>query len=76
ATDQAKLGASMNQIGGAADNLSARGLATASALSKVQDADMGAESTALAGAGIAEKAAIAMMLQANAQPDAVLRLLG
>jgi len=75
ATDQAKIGSTINQLGGAASHLSAQNLAQSSALSNVLDADIGAESTALAGAGVQEKAAIAMMLQANSQSDAVLRLL-
>ncbi|MGB0592457.1 MAG: flagellin [Myxococcota bacterium] len=76
AADRSKLGSSMNALGGATEHLSAQFLANSSALSNVQDADFGSESTALAGAGIREQVAVAMLSQANQNPDAVLRLLG
>jgi len=76
AVDKSKLGASMNALGGATEHLSAQALANSSALSKIQDTDMGSASTALVGAGIREQVAVAMLSQANQQPDAVLRLLG
>jgi flagellin len=76
AADRSKLGSSMNALGGATEHLSAQFLANSSALSKVQDADIGSQSTALTGSGIREQVAVAMLTQANQHPDAVLRLLG
>jgi flagellin len=75
AADRSKLGSSLNALGGATEHLSAQFLANASTLSNVQDADLGTESMTLTGSGIREQAAIAMLAQANQQPDAVLRLL-
>ena len=76
AADRSKLGSSMNALGGATEQLSSEYIANSSALSKVQDTDLGAESTAFASASIREQASVAMLAQANQHSDAVLRLLG
>lgn len=75
AADRAKIGSSMNALGGATEQLSDQYIANSSALSKVQDADLGNASSTLIGASIREQASVAMLAQANQHSDAVLRLL-
>jgi flagellin len=72
---RAGLGASMSRLEYASDNLQNVAQNTASARSRVLDADYAAETTELARTQIIQQAATAMLAQANQSQQAVLSLL-
>ena len=72
---RAGLGASMSRLEYASDNLQNVAQNTASARSRVMDADYAAETTELARTQIIQQAATAMLAQANQSQQAVLSLL-
>jgi flagellin len=72
---RAGLGASMSRLEYASDNLQNIAQNTASARSRVMDADYAAETTELARTQIIQQAATAMLAQANQSQQAVLSLL-
>jgi flagellin len=72
---RAGLGASMSRLEYASDNLQNVSQNTASARSRVMDADYAAETTELARTQIIQQAATAMLSQANQSQQAVLALL-
>ncbi len=69
------LGAMINRLNYAADNLSNVSLNTAASRSRIQDTDYAQATTELARTQIIQQAATAMLAQANQQPSAVLSLL-
>ncbi len=74
-TTRAGLGASMSRLEYASDNLQNVAQNTASARSRVMDADYAAETTELARTQIIQQAGTAMLAQANQSQQAVLALL-
>jgi flagellin len=74
-SNRAGLGASMSRLEYAADNLQNVAQNTASARSRVLDADYASETTELARTQIIQQAATAMLAQANQSQQAVLALL-
>lgn len=72
---RAELGASMNRLVYAADNLANISTNTAASRSRVMDTDYAQATTELARTQIIQQAATAMLAQANQQPAAVLSLL-
>ena len=72
---RAGLGASMSRLEYASDNLQNVSQNTASARSRVMDADYASETTELARTQIIQQAATAMLAQANQSQQAVLSLL-
>ena len=74
-SQRASLGASMSRMEYASDNLQNVAQNTASARSRVMDADYAAETTELARTQIIQQAATAMLAQANQSQQAVLSLL-
>jgi flagellin len=72
---RAGLGASMSRLEYASDNLQNVAQNTASARSRVLDADYAAETTELARTQIIQQASTAMLAQANQSQQAVLSLL-
>jgi flagellin len=74
-TLRAEMGAWMNRLTYAADNLTSISTNTAASRSRIQDADYAAASTELARTQIIQQAATAMLAQANQQPQSVLSLL-
>ena len=72
---RAGLGASMSRLEYASDNLQNVSQNTASARSRVMDADYAAETTELARTQIIQQASTAMLAQANQSQQAVLALL-
>ena len=74
-TTRAGLGASMSRLEYASDNLQNVAQNTASARSRVMDADYAAETTELARTQIIQQASTAMLAQANQSQQAVLSLL-
>ena len=73
---RAGLGASMSRLEYASDNLQNVAQNTASARSRVLDADYAAETTELARTQIIQQASTAMLAQANQSQQAILALLG
>lgn len=69
------LGAKINRLTHAADNLTNVSTNTAASRSRIQDADYAKATTELARAQIIQQAATAMLAQANQQPASVLTLL-
>jgi flagellin len=69
------LGAKINRLTYAADNLTNVSTNTAASRSRIQDADYAKATTELARAQIIQQAATAMLAQANQQPQSVLSLL-
>ena len=69
------LGASINRLNYAADNLQNVSTNTAASRSRIQDTDYAQATTELARTQIIQQAATAMLAQANQQPQAVLSLL-
>ena len=69
------LGAKINRLTHAADNLTNVATNTAASRSRIQDADYAKSTTELARAQIIQQAATAMLAQANQQPASVLSLL-
>jgi flagellin len=74
-TFRANLGAKINRLGYAADNLSSISENTAASRSRILDTDYAAATTDLARTQIIQQAATAMLAQANQQPQTVLTLL-
>ena len=74
-TQRATYGAAINRLEHTVDNLSNVSMNTQAALSRIQDADYAAESTALAQTQIIAQAGTAMLAQANQSKQSVLALL-
>ena len=75
AANRATLGAVANRLESTIQNLMTTSENTAASLSRVMDADYAAESSALARAQVLQQASIAILAQANATAQQVLRLL-
>jgi flagellin len=69
------LGANINRLTYAADNLTNISMNTAASRSRIQDTDYAQATTELARTQIIQQAATAMLAQANQQPQSVLSLL-
>jgi flagellin len=74
-TQRAAIGAGMNQLTYAADNLTNISANVTASRSTIMDTDYALASTQLAKANIIQQAATAMLAQANQQPQSVLALL-
>jgi len=74
-TFRATLGAKINRMTSAADNLANVAMNTSESRSRILDADYAQATTELARTQIIQQAATAMLAQANQQPSAVLSLL-
>jgi flagellin len=74
-SSRANLGASMSRLEYASDNLTNVAQNSASARSRIMDADYAAETTELARTQIIQQAGTAMLAQANQSQQAVLALL-
>ena len=74
-TQRASIGASINQMTYAVDNLSNVASNTAASRSSIMDTDYATASTQLSKTQIIQQAATAMLAQANQQPVSVLALL-
>ena len=74
-TQRATLGATMNRLEYAADNLANVGQNASASRSRILDADYAAETTELARTQIIQQAGTAMLSQANQQAQSVLALL-
>lgn len=74
-TFRATLGAKINRMNSAADNLANVSMNTAASRSRIEDADYALATTELARTQIIQQAATAMLAQANQQPQSVLSLL-
>jgi flagellin len=72
---RATIGAKINQLNYAADNLSNISMNTAASRSRIEDTDYAQASTELARTQIIQQAATAMLAQANQSPQSVLALL-
>ena len=72
---RATLGAKINRMVSAADNLANVSMNAAASRSRIEDADYAQATTELARTQIIQQAATAMLAQANQQPQAVLSLL-
>jgi len=72
---RSKIGAGINQLTYAADNLSNISMNTAASRSRIEDTDYAQASTELARTQIIQQAATAMLAQANQSPQSVLALL-
>ena len=75
ASQRATIGAAINQLTYAADNLTNISQNASESRSRVLDTDYGAASAALARSQIIQQASTAMLAQANQQPQMVLALL-
>lgn len=75
ASNRAGLGAVANRLEATISNLMNISENTAESMSRVMDADFAAESTRLARAQILQEASVAMLAQANAAAQSVLKLL-
>lgn len=76
ATDRAEIGATINQLTGAVDHLGTTIENISAANSQIRDVDVASESANFAKSQVLQQAAVAMLAQANAQPNLALRLLG
>jgi flagellin len=74
-TERASLGATINRLNYAVDNLANVSLNTSESRSRIMDADYAKSSSELARTQIISQAATAMLAQANQQPQTVLKLL-
>jgi flagellin len=74
-SDRAGLGAVANRLESTIQNLMTTSENTSASLSRIMDADFAQESTALARAQVLQQASVAMLAQANASTQTVLRLL-
>ncbi|MDR1462969.1 MAG: flagellin FliC [Azoarcus sp.] len=74
-TNRAALGAVQNRFKGVLDQLAAAHESTEAARSRIMDADYADETAQLARAQVLQQAGVAMLSQANALPQNVLRLL-
>lgn len=72
---RAELGALQNRLEFTIDNLSVSKINTEASRSRIQDADMAQETSELAKAKILSQSSIAMLSQANSNPQAILQLL-
>jgi len=72
---RADLGATINRLTYAADNLSNISMNTSASRSRIEDTDYATASTELARTQIIQQAATAMLAQANQSPQSVLALL-
>jgi flagellin len=72
---RSKIGAAVNQLTYAADNLSNISMNTSASRSRIEDTDYAQASTELARTQIIQQAATAMLAQANQSPQSVLALL-
>ncbi len=72
---RANIGAGINRLTYAADNLSNISMNTAASRSRIEDTDYAQASTELARTQIIQQAATAMLAQANQSPQSVLALL-
>jgi flagellin len=75
-TDRATLGSTINTLNSAADNLGSTIENYGNSLSQIRDTDMAEESAEFSKNQVMQQAGVAMLSQANAQPNLVLRLLG
>jgi flagellin len=73
--ERAKIGAQLNRLESTITNLQTSTANLSAARSRIRDADFAAETGRLTRAQIPQQAGIAMMAQANAQPNIVLSLL-
>jgi flagellin len=74
-SERAGLGATINRLNYAVDNLANVSLNTSDSRSRIMDADYAKSSSELARTQIISQAATAMLAQANQQPQTVLQLL-
>lgn len=74
-SERARMGAMINRLGYAADNLTNISQNLQSARSRVEDADYASTTRDLAKSQIIQQAGIAMLAQANQRPQSVLALL-
>jgi flagellin len=72
---RAKLGASQNRVESSISNLSTTSENLTAARSRIQDADFAQETASLTRSQVLQQAGMAMLAQANAQPNQVLTLL-
>ena len=72
---RATMGAKMNRLSYAMDNLTAVSTATSASRSRIEDTDYAKASSALARAQIIQQAATAVLAQANTSQQSVLKLL-
>jgi flagellin len=72
---RSQIGAAINQLTYAADNLTNISMNTAASRSRIEDTDYATASTELARTQIIQQAATAMLAQANQSPQSVLALL-
>jgi flagellin len=75
-TDRATIGSTINNLQSAVDNLASTIENYGNSLSQIRDTDMAEESSNFSKAQVMQQAGVAMLSQANAQPNLVLRLLG
>jgi len=75
-TDRATLGSTINTLNSAVDNLASTIENYGNSLSQIRDTDMAHESAEFSKSQVMQQAGVAMLSQANAQPNLVLRLLG
>jgi flagellin len=75
ATARSKMGAMINRLTFAADNLANVSMNTSAARSRIEDTDYAQATTELARTQIIQQAGTAMLAQANQQPASVLSLL-
>lgn len=75
-TDRATLGSTINTLQSAVDNLASTIENYGNSLSQIRDTDMAEESAQFSKNQVMQQAGVAMLSQANAQPNLVLRLLG
>ena len=75
-TDRAQVGSTINNLQSAVDNLSSTIENYGNAMSQIRDTDMASESSDFSKSQVLQQAGVAMLSQANAQPNLVLRLLG
>ncbi len=69
------MGATINRLNYASDNLSNVSMNTSASRSRILDTDYASATTELARSQIIQQAATAMLAQANQQPQSVLSLL-
>ena len=73
--DRARIGSTINTLNSAVDHLAATIENYGDAMSQIRDADMAEESAQFSKNQVMQQAGVAMLSQANAQPNLVLRLL-
>lgn len=71
-----EMGAVMNRLESTLSNLSTVNEAVSNSRSRILDADFAAETAALSKSQVLQESGIAVLSQANAQPESVLNLLG